>query len=81
MPVNSFEITNINYTAIVWYRKRWFIFLTLILFTPATILICLTGDIYAKREESTYKFGKDMKYCVVAAATLFLIQAVIRTIS
>jgi hypothetical protein len=72
MDVKRFEKINIPYENLPMYRKRWFIFLTLIIFLPATILIALTGDIYAKKDESVYKFKDNAITHLIIMATVFI---------
>lgn len=35
-----------DYSAVVFYRKAWFWFLTVLLFMPFAVLIGLTGEVY-----------------------------------
>lgn len=56
MDVNRFEKVRISYKTVPTHRKRWFVLGTILIFIPATILIALTGDVYAKKGEDVYKF-------------------------
>ena len=72
MDVNRFEKTKISYEKVPVYRKRWFVLLTLLIFLPATILIALTGDIYAKKGESVYKFKSNAISQLIIMAVTFM---------
>ncbi|KFX70099.1 hypothetical protein TMS3_0111415 [Pseudomonas taeanensis MS-3] len=70
MDINRFEKIRILYEKVPVYRKRWFVLLTLLIFLPATILIALTGDIYAKKGGSVYKFKNNaINQLLIMAAT------------
>lgn len=73
MDVNRFEKIRISYEQVPVYRKRWFVLLTLLIFLPATILIALTGDIYAKKGESVYKFKNNAINHLIIMTLVFLI--------
>lgn len=72
MDVNRFEKIRVSYGKVPVYRKRWFVLLTLLIFLPATILIALTGDIYAKKGESVYKFKSNAINQLIIMAMIFM---------
>ena len=72
MDVKRFEKTKTSYEKVPVYRKRWFVLLTLLIFLPATILIALTGDIYAKKGESVYKFKSNAINQLIIMAVAFM---------
>ncbi|HUE92620.1 hypothetical protein [Pseudomonas sp.] len=72
MDVNRFEKTRISYEKVPVYRKRWFVLLTLLIFLPATILIALTGDVYAKKGEAVYKFKSNAINQLIIMAVTFM---------
>lgn len=72
MDVNRFEKTRISYEKVPVYRKRWFVLLTLLIFLPATIIIALTGDIYAKKGDSVYKFKNNAINQLIIMAVTFM---------
>lgn len=80
MANGAFEPVDLSYDDISWFRKRWFAVVTLLLFSPAIIYICLTGDVFAKRKDGVYKYSTRQRYSLVAVAILFLVQGVVRAI-
>lgn len=56
MNTKAFEQISLAYNEVPWFRQRWFILITILLITPVTLMICLTGDIYAKRGNVVYRF-------------------------
>lgn len=74
----AFEATTLTYDEVVWYRKRWLVALSLFIFTPATIVICLSGDVFAEREGAVFKYSKSQKYALIAVAILFIFQGILR---
>lgn len=72
MDINRFEKVRISYEKVPVYRKRWFVLLSLLIFIPATILIALTGDIYAKKGEAVYKFKNNAINQLIIMAVTFM---------
>lgn len=72
MDINRFEKTRLSYEKVPVYRKRWFILLSLLVFLPATILIALTGDVYAKKGDTVYKFKSNAINQLLIMAVTFL---------
>ncbi|PKM24668.1 MAG: hypothetical protein CVV09_14850 [Gammaproteobacteria bacterium HGW-Gammaproteobacteria-13] len=72
MDINRFEKVRISYEKVPVYRKRWFVLLSLLIFLPATILIALTGDIYAKKGETVYKFKNNAINQLIIMAVTFM---------
>nr|WP_298146316.1 hypothetical protein [uncultured Pseudomonas sp.] len=72
MDVNRFEITRLAYAQVPLYRRRWFVMLTLLGFIPATLLITLTGDIYAKQGQTVYKFKDSAVHQLIIMALVFI---------
>ena len=73
MAGDNFFRVDADYTQLPWYRKRWFVVLTLLLFAPATVLIAATGDLYALRSDGVYLYGPAAKkgLIFVACALIF----------
>jgi hypothetical protein len=72
MDINRFEKIRIPYEKLPVYRKRWFVLLSLLIFLPATILIALTGDIYAKKGDTVYKFKNNAINQLIIMAVTFM---------
>lgn len=71
MDSNRFEKIDVLYDQLPWYRKRWFMFITLLLFMPATIVITLTGDLYMEKNGEVYKFTNKQKNLVLIVCFVF----------
>jgi len=72
MDINRFEKVRTPYEKVPVYRKRWFVLLSLLIFLPATILIALTGDIYAKKGDTVYKFKNNAINQLIIMAVTFM---------
>ncbi len=46
---------NLDYSQIPFYRRRWFIFVSLLCCMPAALVIALTGDVYLESRGQVYK--------------------------
>lgn len=46
---------DIDYSEIPFYRRRWFIVVSLLCFMPATLVIALTGNVYLKSQGQVYR--------------------------
>jgi len=73
MDIKRFEKTRLSYETVPIYRKRWFVLLTLLLCLPVTIIIALTGDVYAKKNGIVYKFKDGALLHLAFMAMTFLI--------
>ena len=81
MP-DTFIKSDLRYEDVKWYRKRWFLVLTMLFFVPATILIAATGEVYAKRDGEVYKYSQGQKNnLIIFAALLMLIFGVRASLS
>lgn len=66
------------YNQVPWYRKRWLVILSAVIFMPITLLIAFTGDIYFEKNGQLQMVPKQSKYVLLA---IFLILVAIRTMS
>lgn len=73
MDIKRFEKTRLKYDDVPMYRKRWFVFISLLVFLPATILIALTGDLYAKKDGAVYKFKSKAINQLIIMAVVFML--------
>lgn len=72
MDINRFERTRLSYDNVPVYRKRWFVFLSLLVFIPATLLIALTGDLYAQKDGIVYRFKNNAVHHLIVMAVVFM---------
>lgn len=69
------------YSEVLFYRKRWFIVITLLLFSPLTLLIVLTGEIYGQQKGQTIQFKEQQRVVIGLVACVFIVLAIFRSIS
>ncbi len=62
MANDPFIKTELNYSEITWYRKRWALVLSALFFLPAAIVVAATGDIYAQRKDGVYQYGEKQTF-------------------
>ncbi|ONN64978.1 hypothetical protein [Herbaspirillum sp. VT-16-41] len=67
-----------SYDQVPWYRKRWIVILSAVIFMPITLLIAFTGDIYFEKDGQLQTVPKQSKYVLLG---IFLILVAIRTMS
>ncbi|MFH2044040.1 MAG: hypothetical protein ABIK92_02720 [Pseudomonadota bacterium] len=66
-----------NYSDIVFYRRRWFWGLAILLLTPVGILIGLTGDVYCNQKGQITSLHKASRIVVcIGFLALILIKFV-----
>lgn len=73
MDIKRFERTRLQYDNVPVYRKRWFVFLSLLFFIPATLFIALTGDIYAEKGGTVYRFRSNAIQHLIVTAVVFMV--------
>lgn len=78
LPADRFELMNVPYESLPWFRQRWFIVITILLFMPLTLCIVLSGDIYIKRKHEVYKMLPKQKKTIITTCCLFMAFGVIR---
>ena len=77
-----------SYSDVPWFRKQWFIIVSLLFFWPAMIAIALTGDIFAKSTKKTrklseanvWRYTQGGKNVLVVAGLLFGLVAVLQVL-
>ncbi|WP_462383107.1 hypothetical protein [Pseudomonas sp. Marseille-QA0892] len=73
MDPKRFAPTRLCYDEVPFYRRRWFLLLTMLFLLPATIAIPLTGEIYAQSKGKVYRFLPAGKNQVIFAAATFMV--------
>ncbi|GLT16362.1 hypothetical protein GCM10007938_01380 [Vibrio zhanjiangensis] len=64
---SSEQPLDITYDQIPWYRRRWFLAVTMLLFMPLTVILIFTGDIYLKRQGNVYEMQPSQKVMILVA--------------
>jgi hypothetical protein len=71
----NFVLTDLSYDDVPVFRQRWFMVLTLLFLTPVTLLICITGDVYAEIDGKVYKYSPLFKSLLILTTIVFLVNA------
>jgi hypothetical protein len=74
----EYDVLHIPYDKINFLRKRWFLFLTLLLFVPATFIIAATGKIYGKVKNETVVFHPSFNKRVMIISGVFFCLGIFR---
>ena len=77
MNPKAFTKINTPYAELPWYRKRWFILLSLLLFTPAAVVVALTGDVYAQSKGQAYVFTDRQRNQILLMAGVFVLVGIV----
>ncbi len=72
LPDDRFELLDIEYEQTPWYRRRWFIGLSMLLFMPLTLCLVASGDVYIKREGVVYKMLPKQKRVIAIMCFLLM---------
>lgn len=72
----NFILTDLSYDNIPVFRQRWFMVTSLLLFSPLTILICITGEVYAVIDGRVYRYSPFFRSALVLISIVLLINSV-----
>ncbi len=59
-----------------FYRTIWFFILTFILFSPASFIVGVTGDVYLKKKGEVYKYDNKYRWLIVFLSAVFIFKGV-----
>lgn len=68
-----------TYDQVPWYRKNWFIVLSVLFFAPASLYPLFTGDVYYQKKGELCKYSrltKIISIIIACMSTLWLVGAV-----
>jgi hypothetical protein len=65
----------VTYENVKWFRRNSWAWAFLILFSPALLLILLTGEVYYKKSGVTKTWSKPLKITLIIVCVLILIRA------
>jgi len=63
-PIHQ-DVHYASYDQVPWYRKRWFAFITAVLFMPLFLVIAFTGDVYFPKAGELKTIPKNSKFIVL----------------
>lgn len=72
--VKQGKIVYASYDQVPWYRKNWFAIACALLFSPALMVLLLTGDIYYLQKGQLKTYSKGVKIFFVAWFALVLLS-------
>ncbi|UPQ83535.1 MULTISPECIES: hypothetical protein [Pseudomonas] len=68
---------DLDYSQIPFYRRRWFVGLSVLCFMPAALVIALTGDVYLKSKGRVYRLpNSPFNHLVLFACVMIIIGTV-----
>jgi hypothetical protein len=65
----------VTYENAKWFRRNSWAWAFLILFSPALLLILLTGNVYYKKNGATKVWSKPLKITLIIVCGLILLKA------
>lgn len=71
----------IDYSEVPFYRRRWFYLCTLLVFTPLTALIAITGPLYYQQKGEVKKFPTSARVTFAIIGLVSLIVVLLRVTS
>lgn len=77
MNPKAFTKIDTPYAELPWFRKRWFIMISLLLFTPAAVVVALTGHVYAQSRGQSYVFTDRQRNQILFLAGVFFIAGLV----
>lgn len=77
MNPKAFTKINTPYAELPWYRKRWFLLISLLLFTPIAVVVALTGDVYAQAKGQSYVFTDRQRNQILYMAAIFFVVGIV----
>lgn len=72
---------DIDYSQIPFYRKRWFICVSLLCFMPAALIIALTGNVYLKSRGEVYQLPNSRFNHLLLFACALIVMGMVRAAS
>ena len=61
-----------DYSAVPWFRRRWFVLLCLITVTPVASLLAMTGEVFYSSKGEVKQFPKNIKTGLMIASLLWI---------
>ncbi len=65
-----------RYSDIPFYRKPLTLILSFLFFSPATLIICLTGDTYSQNKGVVYQAPRGMRWLLILMSALYLAKGI-----
>ena len=59
------KVVYTSYDQVPWYRKIWFAIVCALIFSPITLILLLTGDIYYRRRGQLKTYSKGTKISLI----------------
>lgn len=79
IPVAGGRAVYTDYSQVPWFRKRWFLVLSIALFIPAAAIVSLTGDFYYVKNGQLKTYGKSTKW-VLVILSIFIVINILRVL-
>lgn len=69
---------DIDYSQVPFFRKRWFIVVSLLCFMPAALIIALTGNVYLKSRGEVYQLANSRFNHLLLFACALIVMGMVR---
>lgn len=70
------EKVDIPCDQVPFYRTIWFFVLTFLFFSPASLIVGVTGDVYLKKKREVYKYDNKYRWLIVFLSAVFIFKGV-----
>ena len=75
-----------SYDDVPWFRRQWFLWLLILIFIPAMVLIALSGDVFAKAnarmkdhdEAEVWRYTTNGKLLIVVSGIVIVLVAALQ---
>lgn len=69
---------DIDYSQVPFYRRRWFICVSVLCFMPAALIIALTGEVYLKSRGQVYRLPNSRFNHLLLFACMLIVIGMVR---
>ncbi|MGK9065679.1 hypothetical protein [Stutzerimonas chloritidismutans] len=69
---------DIDYSQVPLFRRRWFIFVLVVVCMPAALIVALTGDVYLKCKGAVYRLPPNRLNHLVLFAYVMIVIGLVR---
>lgn len=71
-PAASTATTLQGYSAVPWFRRRWFVLLCMVTITPIASILAMTGEVFYESKGEVKQFPKNIKTGLMIASLVWI---------